>query len=555
MEEGERKFSYQNWNEKMQLIQENQLVNEPSEPSVPASIEISNPSVPIVSGIFKNKFQAYDISENDANSAKRKKSSHQTALDQALINHIKELKQSNSLLNGRVIQEKAREVAESLGVVGFQASKGWLERFKKRNAIVFNSSLKSDSELREEREQLLHVFNSIIERYEERDIFNAIETSLFFHCLPNDFRAFKGEKCLKGKFSKDRITILLCSNMDGSEKIKPLVIGRFGKPRCFKHVKKLPVNYQFNKLSWMTVFLFEHWLISIDEKFTHENRKVLFFISDSPAHPRTLQSKLKSITLAFFPSDSIYMSQPLELGVISSFKTYYRHEIILRCLTALENNQPLPRISLLHALKMLNEVWCNKVAAKTIKNSFKKASFFKPGLVREDLGLDEIENVAFNITAIETFKSFFAKTQTSPENYDDYMNLDVNVATTGDFFGDFLDSSNCDQNIKSEDDNESYNLSFYENELGNLKSNQSSSEVARLLSLTVQENGSENGNINGSVNGSVATSDKICTPISGSQVINSLQIIQQALLQCGDISNDCFEKFLLVKSTLKNRFE
>lgn len=60
---------------------------------------------------------------------------------------------------------------------------------------------------------------------------------------------FKGEKCHGGKHNKERLTVLLAANMDGSEKFKPLVIGNAMKPRCFKGVKSCPTTYRFNKKS------------------------------------------------------------------------------------------------------------------------------------------------------------------------------------------------------------------------------------------------------------------------------------------------------------------
>jgi hypothetical protein len=47
-------------------------------------------------------------------------------------------------------------------------------------------------------------------------------------------------------------TFALIANMDGTEKLKPLVIGKFRNPRSFKNVKSLPVNYEANKKTWMT---------------------------------------------------------------------------------------------------------------------------------------------------------------------------------------------------------------------------------------------------------------------------------------------------------------
>ena len=35
------------------------------------------------------------------------------------------------------------------------------------------------------------------------------------------------------KKSQDRLTVALCSNADGTDMLKPLVIGKAAKPRCF----------------------------------------------------------------------------------------------------------------------------------------------------------------------------------------------------------------------------------------------------------------------------------------------------------------------------------
>ncbi|GBL87492.1 hypothetical protein AVEN_118415-1 [Araneus ventricosus] len=59
-----------------------------------------------------------------------------------------------------------------------------------------------------------------------KHFFNADETGLFYKLTPNKTLNFKGEKCVGGKLSKVRITILVCSNMNGSEKKKLTVIGK-----------------------------------------------------------------------------------------------------------------------------------------------------------------------------------------------------------------------------------------------------------------------------------------------------------------------------------------
>jgi hypothetical protein len=53
--------------------------------------------------------------------------------------------------------------------------------------------------------------------YEPRDVYNADEIRLF-NVHPDRTLAYKGESCHGRKHSKERLTVLLCVNSDGSDK-------------------------------------------------------------------------------------------------------------------------------------------------------------------------------------------------------------------------------------------------------------------------------------------------------------------------------------------------
>nr|XP_014351091.1 PREDICTED: tigger transposable element-derived protein 4-like [Latimeria chalumnae] len=120
---------------------------------------------------------------------------------------------------------------------------------------------------------------SLLIGYQPRDVFNIDETELFYKLLPNRTLALKGEECHSGKHSKERITLLVGSNMDGTEKLKLLVIGNAKQPRCFKGVKALPVDYEGNTKAWMTGDIFKDWVIKFDRKMQQQKRKAGFVIS------------------------------------------------------------------------------------------------------------------------------------------------------------------------------------------------------------------------------------------------------------------------------------
>ena len=61
------------------------------------------------------------------------------------------------------------------------------------------------------------------------------------------------------KVNKERLSIALCVNTDGSHKLKPLVIGKYQRSRCFKNIKiqNMPMTYCNNAKAWMITSLFQ----------------------------------------------------------------------------------------------------------------------------------------------------------------------------------------------------------------------------------------------------------------------------------------------------------
>lgn len=93
--------------------------------------------------------------------------------------------------------------------------------------------------------------------------------------------------------------------MDGSEKIKPLVLGKFNNPRCFKGIKTLPVEYMANSKAWMTSEFFERRVQKNWQKMRLENREILLFIDNCLAHPSVKKIEKYKIN---FPASKLDIS-------------------------------------------------------------------------------------------------------------------------------------------------------------------------------------------------------------------------------------------------------
>ncbi|XP_038057078.1 tigger transposable element-derived protein 6-like [Patiria miniata] len=186
--------------------------------------------------------------------------------------------------------------------------------------------------------------------------------------------AFRGEQCHGGKQSKERITVTLCANMDGTEKLKPLLIGKFKKPRCFKNVIYLPVSYRANRKAWMVHVsdLFTEWVRRLDKKFTRQKRKVLLFVDNCAAHPKV--PHLNSITLQFLPPNTTSQLQPMDQGVIMNMKVHYRRKLLQSLLNAYDAGETPQPINVLQAINMVHTAW-GAVKQDCIANCFRKAGF------------------------------------------------------------------------------------------------------------------------------------------------------------------------------------
>ena len=127
--------------------------------------------------------------------------------------------------------EKSDFFATQMGIE-FTVNPGWLERFKKRNGIVFKNVCGEANQVLTS--MTLDWLPSLLNEYEARDIFNADETGFFYRCLPDKSLSFKGQQCSGGKKSKKRITVMVACNSNGSKKLPLFVIGKSIKPDVLK---------------------------------------------------------------------------------------------------------------------------------------------------------------------------------------------------------------------------------------------------------------------------------------------------------------------------------
>ncbi|CAF1135758.1 unnamed protein product [Brachionus calyciflorus] len=176
------------------------------------------------------------------------------------------------------------------------------------------------------------------------------------------------------KVSKETISLLFTCNMSVREKLKPLVVSHSENPRCFKSINKanLPVYYRHNRKAWMDSCIFKEWLIKWNKQLKAENRKVLLFLDNFSGHKN--DPSCENIKTVYFPVNSKSVLQPLDQGIIHSFKVKNRKDVAREILYAIEQGSDIPTIDILSSIYKIKRV-CDGVSPSTIRNCFRKAGY------------------------------------------------------------------------------------------------------------------------------------------------------------------------------------
>jgi len=260
----------------------------------------------ILNSIFAKKEEIHQQIDKCGNACKKRKSGKELTfaeLETMLFAWYQQAWASNIPINGTTLREKVKIIATQLNIDNFNASNGWVSRFKDWHGLVFKKLAGQSAEVSvESTDAWLESLPSLLGGYEPHNVYNADKTGLFFNVLPDRTLAYKGESCNGGKHSIDRLTVLLCVNSDGSDKQVLIVIRKSPKPRCFKNVKKLPTKFHANGKAWMTTEIFCLFLHSSAAQMGVQNRQIILFVDNCAAHPKDT-SFLTNVEVVRYPAN------------------------------------------------------------------------------------------------------------------------------------------------------------------------------------------------------------------------------------------------------------
>lgn len=191
--------------------------------------------------------------------------------------------------------------------------------------------------------------------------------------MPPD-RGLMDQQTAGVKGIKSRLSFALTMNADGSEKLQPLIIGKFERPRPFKNKygHQLGIYYRNNAKAWMTTVIYQEWIRNWDSRLRAQGRKILLLQDNMSAHKPP--DDLSNITVLDFAPNLTAHVQPADAGIIHCFKAHYRSRFINRAIDRYDQEvtpSQIYQIDILEAIRLAEVAW-NEVGTTTIHNCWKK---------------------------------------------------------------------------------------------------------------------------------------------------------------------------------------
>ncbi|GAV47471.1 hypothetical protein ZYGR_0H03140 [Zygosaccharomyces rouxii] len=239
-----------------------------------------------------------------------------------------------------------------------------------------------------------------------RDIFTLDETFLAYN-LPLDYAQYEASQMQR---KIEVATVMLCCNLDGSEKLKPLVVGKYNSYRSFRNyfpeepqdpvsqsllggkmARRFGISYHSNRKSWLTSNLFHDWLARWDKRLVADNRKIWIVLDDSCSH-RIINLHLKNIELVYTSANSRFL--PFNWGVLDEFKTRYRiqqYQALISLQKQLEKKYhrkvlisfEQSQLTMSNAFKFVREAW-KSIPLETIRGNWKSAGILPAEMIQTD---------------------------------------------------------------------------------------------------------------------------------------------------------------------------
>ena len=283
-----------------------------------------------VSETLSDKFKHLD--SGPAGNRARHRPAQWPILEAILFDFQKVIESNGGSTTYHILKDKAEEIwpqiPEYRGQAKPEFSVGWLNNFKQRHQIRYRIQHGEAGSVPVTAEEEMKAVRTLCGEYPEDDIYNMDETGLYWRSAVN--RGLLSEPLPGRKIDKSRITIALCTNATGSDRLPLCIIGHAQQPRALKgvNIEAIGCQWYHSKKAWMNTGIMAKWLQSF---YRHiGTRSVILTMDNLKAHINAIEQAPppSNIHIIWLPKNSTSVFQPLDQGIINNFKVHYRKQWI-----------------------------------------------------------------------------------------------------------------------------------------------------------------------------------------------------------------------------------
>lgn len=369
-----------------------------------------------ISTILSSKYSYVDNLKlrRSEQGTKRHTPAEHPVLEEALFQVQQQWQRSNTSIHGWMLKEAAHHLWLQIPQLACQQepawSNGWLEGFQRRHQLRSRYRHGEAASVPEGADEAMEQARVVIARYPlARDVYNMDESGLFWKATPD--HSITTERLAGRKQEKARITTIHCCNGDGSDLLPLWIIGKSANPRAFgsnkRNITGLPMQYRANSKAWINTIICTDWLLSFAR---HTQGRSVLLIMDNHSSHEVAAAELAShplmshVQVLFLPPNCTSKFQPLDQGIISTFKALYRRSL-LRYLMDKALLQESCQINLLQAVRWAVCAW-NELPAATIGACFRHSTCFGAvqGPLPRPAGFDEVAELAKRLEQAKVIK-------------------------------------------------------------------------------------------------------------------------------------------------------
>ncbi len=195
-----------------------------------------------LAGILKEKSKILAISDA------RQKSKHYSCGKE----HQLEESSWNLVLNRPVVRNQAEVMAKKMNLEILS----WLtcyveeELWRRLQTTSWGASVLTVCAI--SAKWLKTVLPMFLSQFEPKSIYNCDETGVLYRGISTRGFVRAGERASGTKVAKERLAVLVTTNMDASDKPPLLIVGKSARPRGFPwSLKSFPVKYEASSKAWM----------------------------------------------------------------------------------------------------------------------------------------------------------------------------------------------------------------------------------------------------------------------------------------------------------------